>query len=91
MDVGSWRHDASENHQNKLNIYADHGDTKEHISNDRSGLGRAGSYDLTYTYHDGRTGSYVVDDYDTMAEAKRAATRFQRTWDHRAPDVSEIK
>lgn len=91
MDEGSWRHDASGYGQNKLNIYADHGSSKEHVSNDRGGLGRPDSYDLTYTYNDDRSGSYVVSSHGTLREARKAATRFQRSWDHRAPDVSEIK
>ena len=89
MDDGSWRHDKSEYRQNKLNVYANMGEDKVHIA-DKQGRSRPMHYEVIYTYHESnRSGSYLVDQFDSKREALKCAADFMRD-NYEAPDPDDI-
>lgn len=84
LDSYSWRHDGNNLGQNKLNICRKEPDTPKgigrHVSETR-GQSQHG-YVLVYTINDApseyASGSHVISEHDTLAEAERAAADVQR-------------
>lgn len=87
----SWRHDGNNQGANKLNIFLKDEDEFKNIGDHVGDAGgqRGAEYMLVYTVNDSPSdydsGSHVLDEFDTLDEAKRAATKVQKNNPSDAP------
>lgn len=92
MDDNSWRHDGNNQGANKLNIVIKDEDEFKNIGlhvSDVEGRLNAEKYLLIYTVNDSPSdydsGSHILDEFDTIDEAKKAASQVQKDNPNDAP------